>query len=167
MGTRLVDLAAHPEYVEGVARWIDAEWAGFSRRSLDETITRYRDAPGPGRLPVTLVALAGDALAGVASLRDKDSFDWLPDVRHWVCGVYVPPERRGAGIAGRLCRALEDCAGRLGIETLHLATEIGRDSLYHRLGYVEVGRRDHQGMNYLLRKSLAPNGASGSNDHAL
>ena len=165
-GATIVDLAAHPEYAEIVAFWVDREWAIFSKRSFAETLARYRDTPGPGKLPITLVALVGGHPCGVASLREKDSFDWLPDICHWVCGVYVSPDRRGMGVAGHLCRALEVRAVQLGIHQLHLATETEQDSLYHRLGYAEVGQTEHHGMNYLLRKSLLFNTTYGGGDDA-
>ena len=96
-GATIGDLAAHPEYAEIVAFWVDREWAIFSKRSFAETLARYRDTPGPGKLPITLVALVGGHPCGVASLREKDSFaPFGTEIIAWLAAgsAPLPPMKR-------------------------------------------------------------------------
>jgi GNAT superfamily N-acetyltransferase len=56
--------------------------------------------------------------------------------------MYVAPEARGAGIAGRLLAALEDEARRLGYEVARLDTGPAQphaQRLYERAGYRPIG----------------------------
>jgi L-amino acid N-acyltransferase YncA len=144
------DLLDAREAVPCVVAWIDSEWASLSGRSRKETHDRFAVNIERARLPITLVAVAKDTgCVGVASLRERDSIDWLPGASPWICNVYVSKNARGFGIAGQLCRALEREARRLGFKSVFLATSIS-DSLYHRLGYEEVGRVEHGGHDQLL-----------------
>jgi GNAT superfamily N-acetyltransferase len=150
VNVEIKNLVDTPEAVPCVVAWIDSEWASLSGRSRLETHDRFTVNIERARLPITLVAVAKDtACVGVASLRERDSIDWLPGVSPWICNVYVSKDARGYGIAGQLCRALEQEAMRLGYENVFLATSRS-DSLYHRLGYKEVSRVEHGGQEQLL-----------------
>lgn len=149
------DLLDAPEAVDAVVGWIDAQWAGMSGRTREQTLDRFTKGMVRGQLPITVVAIAPDgACAGVASLRERDSVDWLSGVTPWICNVYVPPAARGSGIASQLCQALEPRARALGFHSIHLATA-RTDSLYHRVGYRFVREVDYHGeAQQVLRKEL-------------
>ena len=150
------DLLDAPACAGDVVTWIDAQWAARSGRTRRETMDRFTRGIARDALPVTLVAVAGDgSCAGVASLRERDSVEWLAGVTPWICNVYVPEKARGAGVAQELCLALEPRARHLGYDGIYLATS-RPDSLYHRIGYREVRQIDYHGeREFILRKSLA------------
>lgn len=153
---KIRDLLDAPACIDSVVAWIDAQWATMSGRTEAQTRERFTQGIVRDALPVTLVAVtSADACAGVASLRERDSVDWLSGVTPWICNVYVPAWARGHGVAGRLCLTLEQSARRLGHPMIHLATSRS-DSLYHRIGYREIHRADYYGeQEYVLRKTLA------------
>jgi GNAT superfamily N-acetyltransferase len=49
--------------------------------------------------------------------------------------VYVHPELRGAGVAGRLVTALLDIADELGVERTSVHSSVDGERLYRRLGF--------------------------------
>nr|WP_236774137.1 GNAT family N-acetyltransferase [Agrobacterium tumefaciens] len=117
-------------------------------RNWQQTVERYY--PDHSSRPITYVATIDGAPAGMASLRDRDSYDFLPGTTPWICNVYVHDAMRGLGLAGSLCRRLLNEAGRLGFEHVYLASSIRQDSLYHRLGFRQVAEVDYFGPKYIL-----------------
>jgi GNAT superfamily N-acetyltransferase len=140
-GITIDRLADHPEALDAIAGWIDAEWGGFSGRTLAETRARFAGEP-PSGLPVTFVAMDGAVPLGVATLRERDSVDWDPGRTPWVCNVYVDGAARGRGVGALLCRGLEAAARALGYPALHLASRVAGGSLYERIGYRVYGSVD-------------------------
>lgn len=49
--------------------------------------------------------------------------------------VYVHPDLRGLGVAGRLVTALLDAADELGVERTSVHSSVAGESLYRRLGF--------------------------------
>ena len=149
-------LGWHPEALEPVASWIDSEWGAFSGRTLLQTRERFAGEVA-GQLPITLVALVDGLPHGVASLRERDSRDWDPASKPWICNVYVDPEARGRGIAARLCIALEEEARRLGFTRAFLASLRPEGSLYEQIGYRTYGWADMaDGRMFVMEKMLCP-----------
>src|SRR5439155_10150697 len=76
----------------------------------------------PDRVPTTLVAVSeDDGLLGSVSLvlDDLPGFERLSP---WLASLYVRPDRRGAGLGGRLLEAAVAEARRLGVHRLYLFT---------------------------------------------
>lgn len=156
MSVVMRDLLDYPAALDTVVEWIDAQWSAFSGRTPLQTRERYSQGILPGRLPITQVALVDGTLAGVASLRARDSYDFLPGATPWICNVYVGTEHRGRGVAGALCGALELTARTMGYAELFLATHLSENSLYHRIGFGQVREVPvHGELMYVLRKVLA------------
>jgi len=67
---------------------------------------------------VALVAIVDGEAVGTVTLK---SDDWRPreDLSPWLGGLFVLPDHRGRGIAGRLVAALVDEARHRGIEILY------------------------------------------------
>ena len=152
----VADLLDHPEAIDIVARWINTQWSSISGRTLAQTRERFSEGIERNRLPVTHVAFTDDRLVGVASLRVRDSFDFLPGATPWICNVFVDERARGRRVAGMLCASLEEQARALGYDEVFLATAKLEDSLYHRLGFEDVARVEAHGeMAAVLRKALA------------
>lgn len=150
-------LSAHPDALDSVARWIDAQWGAFSGRTLAQTRARFADEPAGNTLPTSFVALDGSVPLGVASLRARDSVDWDPANMPWICNVYVDPAARGRGIAALLCRRLEEEARMLGYSRLFLASLVAGGSVYERIGYEVYGTVPLDGAAMaLMKRGLGP-----------
>ena len=153
---RIVDLADRPDLLDVVARWVHDEWGAQRGRTYSTTRSRFIEPSGRTGLPVSRVALIGGRPAGLASLRERDSIDYLPGATPWVCNVYVASAFRGSGIASALCRSLASAACGLGLNRLFLATSLHEGSLYHKLGYRLVSRCEEAGEPvHVLRKDLS------------
>ncbi|MFL1464251.1 GNAT family N-acetyltransferase [Roseococcus sp. DSY-14] len=79
------------------------------------------------------VAFEGAEPVGTASLVQQD-LPSRPDLAPWLAGVFVVPEARGRGHAGRLVGHVEAHAAAAGVRTLWLYTGAA-DGLYARLGW--------------------------------
>lgn len=155
----LEQLEERPELAAVLASWAYFEWSIPIGRDWARTLERYDPAGGAG-LPRTYVALADGAPAGMASLRERDSYDFVPGTTPWICNVYVVPAMRGSGLAGQLCRKLIDVAAGMDFDAIFLASSLKQDSLYHRLGFREVVEIDHFGPKYVLSLGLAARSAT-------
>jgi GNAT superfamily N-acetyltransferase len=146
-------LEERPELAAVLASWAYFEWSMPIARDWARTLERY-DPSGGNALPRTYVALADGAPAGMASLRERDSYDFLPGTTPWICNVYVAPAMRGFGLAGLLCRKLVDVAIEMDFKEIFLASSLRQESLYHRLGFRQVAEVDYFGPKYVLNLSL-------------
>jgi predicted N-acetyltransferase YhbS len=132
---KIVPLAEYPALTELVAAWGFGEWGHLNpgETLVEREAWMRRETLNTDRAPLTFVALDdGDRAVGTAALL----FDDLEgDPRNpWLASVYVPPERRGQGIASALVRAVEDTARRFGYRQLYLFTSTA-PKLYAGLGW--------------------------------
>jgi predicted N-acetyltransferase YhbS len=132
---KIVPLAGYPALTEIVAAWGFSEWGHLnpSETLAEREAWMRRETLNTDRAPLTFVALDdGDRAVGTAALL----FDDLEgDPRNpWLASVYVPPERRGQGIASALVHTVEDAARRFGYRQLYLYTSTA-PRLYAGLGW--------------------------------
>lgn len=151
---KVLPLRARPELAPVLASWAYFEWSIAMRRGWSATLERY-DPAGADGLPQTYVATVDDVPAGMASLRDRDSYDFLPGTTPWLCNVYVPPAMRRAGVAAALCRKLIGVAAQMGFPQIYLASSLKAESLYHRIGFREVAVVEYFGPKYILALPIA------------
>lgn len=127
-------LFRHPAHLPRVAAWIYREFwqdkPGYSPATFE---TLLRQAADPGRIPLSLIALAGENPAGTVQFIQCDS-ESRPDLFPWLAALIVAPEFRRRGIGSLLVRCLLREAGRLGYDQLFLGTDI--PGFYTRLGAV-------------------------------
>jgi GNAT superfamily N-acetyltransferase len=134
VAVRIELLADHPEHVETLARWHceedgrldDAGWLLFWRLQLQREC-------GRDRIPLSLVALDGDAPIGHISLVEHNMTSHL-ELSPWLAGTLVRPSRRGEGVGTVLVRHAAARAAELGVVRLYLYTERAR-RFYERLGW--------------------------------
>lgn len=150
----LEPLEERPELAAVLASWAYFEWSIPIGRNWARTLERY-DPAGGEAVPRTYIAMADGAPAGMASLRERDSYDFLPGTTPWICNVYVAPAMRGFGLAGLLCRKLIDVAAEMDFSEIFLASSLKQYSLYHRLGFRQVAEIDYFGPKYVLNLNLA------------
>ena len=160
-GIELVELSERPELAEAVAKINFDQWADFTDLDMDEMRSLFRPTPGENGLPVTILAVRGDEIAGNVSLRKvtmgavKHPEVYLDDVFPWLSNMWVADWARGKRLATRMSRAVEDKARQLGCNVLYSSTERD-DSLYHKIGFRTVDQRPHHDTTvYLVVKELS------------
>jgi predicted N-acetyltransferase YhbS len=147
---RIEPLADHPEAIPTIARWHFDQWGRKSpTRSVASAAERLRGHLRRDATPLTMVALAGDALVGSAALICQDMKDARPELSPWLADVFVDPARRRRGVASALVAALVAKARALGVENLHLYTP-DQERLYARFGFVVRERIDYRGERVAL-----------------
>jgi GNAT superfamily N-acetyltransferase len=123
---QIVHLADRPDAVEIVARWHAAEWGtGPVDASLRAARQRLTAWATDGGIPSAYVAVVDGEVCGSASLVEHDMTDppvGTENLRPWLSGVYVPPERRKTGLGSALVEAIEEEASALGHRYLYLYT---------------------------------------------
>jgi len=116
-----------------------AEWGCLytdwdSVKALAEFQTQNTD----GSLPATLVLREDEQVAGSVSLLYGDC-EARTDLDPWLARLYVFPEFRGRGRAGRLIEAAIQFAAKAGEKELHVFTESAGD-LFRRHGFKTLER---------------------------
>ena len=125
----IVSILDHPELVEPAAEWFHQSWHIPKNAYLDSMAECLR-ALSP--VPQWYVMLDGQKIIGGIGVIENDFHD-RKDLAPNVCAVYVEPEYRCQGLAGRrLQRVCDDMAGR-GIDTLYLLTD--HTGFYERYGW--------------------------------
>lgn len=130
-------LAHHARAISQLACWHHDEWSSLNPQStVDRRIESLRQHLHTDHIPLTLVAVADDAVIGSASLIEHDLHTHL-ELSPWLASVYVAPAYRRRGIGSALVRRVVDEAFRFGVTTLYLFTP-DRENFYRRLGWQVV-----------------------------
>ena len=125
----IVSILDHPELVEVAAEWFHQSWHIPKSAYLESMAECLR---GLSPVPQWYVMLDGQKIIGGIGVIENDFHD-RKDLAPNVCAVYVEPEYRCRGLAGRLLRRVcDDMAGR-GIDTLYLLTD--HTGFYERYGW--------------------------------
>ena len=132
-------LYAVPQHAEQVSRWLWQEFgeglsAAFFASVINHSMT-------PGALPVTFVATDGDRLIGTVGLWRCDLIS-RQDLYPWMAALYVAPESRGRGLAGKLQQHVIGYARTQGYAELFLYSACC--DFYERFGWQYIG----EGLDY-------------------
>jgi len=133
-GDRSQVLALAPRLTERVAPWRDP--AAVRRAAQNWVQTSIDTAAQPGH--AVYVAIAGDRVVGVVSIREQNHFTGQADAYVGELAVASGMERRG--IATALMKTAEAWAAQCGLAFVTLHTGAANQparSLYRRLGYDE------------------------------
>ncbi len=157
-GIAILDLRMRPELFDRAVDWHYGHWAAEARRTRAEIEGFYRASLDERAVPATLIALRGDAPAGMASLRTNDPF--YPASAHlspWLDSLYVDRAHRGHGIGSALCEAVAALARELGHPALYLGTP-DQQRLYERLGWRWIADDPGLGheMSSIMVRTLKP-----------
>jgi GNAT superfamily N-acetyltransferase len=139
-------LADRPEFLEQLAQLSWKEWQEIYEKraqTLEDSRENYRERMNTDQLPLTFVALRGDQLLGMVSLKFHD-MDTRPDLDPWLGGLLVLPEWRKRGVGTMLMHRAADEARRLNVSRLYLWTH-SAEGLYRKLGWQVVERSDYCG----------------------
>lgn len=136
-------LAKHPEHIEGVAERTYRLWGHLIREDTGMTAVEYievvRSRAVTDSVPLTLIALEGDALVGSVSLKKHEASS-APDLTPWIGGLLVDEAMRGKGLGKALLVEAEAAAARLGYPWLYLSCERHVEPFYERLGWTLLKR---------------------------
>jgi GNAT superfamily N-acetyltransferase len=127
-------LSEHEEFMPIVAAWLIDEW-GFldPGYTVADAVTDFKTRFKPGGIPCTVIALMDGEITGTASLITDDMPE-RPDLTPWLASVYVAPEFRKKGIAGKMIERIINDAAALGVSRLYLYT-FGETSFYSKRGW--------------------------------
>ena len=125
----IIRLADAPEWLEQAAQWFHEKWhvpLEAYRESMEESLR------GENPVPQWYLMVENGRIIGGMGVIEND-FHNRPDLHPNVCAVYVEPDCRCQGIAGRLLQHVcQDMAARE-VDTLYLLTDhIG---FYERYGW--------------------------------
>lgn len=125
----LLKLREHPELAGAAARWFHSMW-GIPLAAYEESISACVKGGQP--VPQWYLVMESGGIVGGLGVIENDFHD-RKDLTPNVCAVYVEPEHRCKGIAGRLlayvCRDMES----FGVDTLYLITD--HTGFYERYGW--------------------------------
>lgn len=138
MHVQIFPLADYPEHAAGVAERTYRLWGHLIHEdtgmSAAEFVEVLRSRAVTDRVPLTLIALAGDELVGAVSLKQReDTTD--ATLSPWIGGLLVDEAWRGKGVGAALLKEAEATAAKLGYPTLYLSCEPKVEHFYAQLGW--------------------------------
>ena len=111
-------LYAAPQHASRVTEWL---WRAFGGETLPQAFfaSIVGHSQTPGALPMTFIAAEGETLLGTVGLWRCDLIS-RQDLYPWMAALYVAPEARGQGLAGKLQQHVIDYARKQGYGELFL-----------------------------------------------
>ena len=105
-------LYAAPQHASRVTEWL---WRAFGGETLPQAFfaSIVGHSQTPGALPMTFIAAEGETLLGTVGLWRCDLIS-RQDLYPWMAALYVAPEARGQGLAGKLQQHVIDYARKQG-----------------------------------------------------
>jgi len=133
-------LHAAPQHASRVTEWL---WQAFGGETLPQAFfaSIVGHSQTPGALPITFIAAEGEMLLGTVGLWRCDLIS-RQDLYPWMAALYVAPEARGRGLAGKLQQHVIGYARTQGYSELFLYSAC-RD-FYERFGWQYIG----EGLDY-------------------
>ena len=133
-------LYAAPQHASCVTEWL---WRAFGADALPRAFfaSIVGHSQTPGALPITFIAAEGEMLLGTVGLWRCDLIS-RQDLYPWMAALYVAPEARGQGLAGKLQQHVIGYARAQGYTELFLYSAC-RD-FYERFGWQYIG----EGLDY-------------------
>lgn len=133
-------LHAAPQHASRVTEWL---WQAFGGETLPQAFfaSIVGHSQTPGALPITFIAAEGEMLLGTVGLWRCDLIS-RKDLYPWMAALYVAPEARGRGLAGKLQQHVIGYARTQGYSELFLYSAC-RD-FYERFGWQYIG----EGLDY-------------------
>lgn len=137
-------LANHPHHIPTLAAWHHAMWGPLDPKvTLQDRIARLASHTGCPAIPTTVIALAGEALLGSASIVVND-LRTRPHLTPFLASVYVAEPYRRRGIASALVQRIMQEAWSMGVAQLYLITP-DQQALYGRLGWQRLEEVEYRG----------------------
>ena len=125
----ILSLTAAPDLLPTLAAWFHDKW-GIPYAAYEESMTEALAGQDP--IPAWYAVLDRDRVIGGAGVIQNDFHD-RPDLTPNLCALYVEPDHRGRGLAGRLLEYICADMKEKGISTLYLLTD--HTAFYERYGW--------------------------------
>lgn len=141
-------LSHHPEHCATLAGWLYRQFPyEFSQQPLEDWQAEFAAGQHNGDWLMRVALQNGEPL-GCAGLA-KDDLPQRPELGPWLACVYVRPEARGQGLAGRLIEEVCAEARALGHTRLYLHTQ-DRADYYARRDWTALETFEAWGMTHQL-----------------
>lgn len=112
----------HPEHIETIAQWHQAEWHHINPGATTESrVATYSNYLSEETIPCCILALSSEQPVGSASLVASD-METRPELGPWLASLYVHPDWRRQGIATQLIKRILSIAKHCKIQRLYLFT---------------------------------------------
>ncbi|MBE6619967.1 MAG: GNAT family N-acetyltransferase [Ruminococcaceae bacterium] len=129
MNNKIVKLTDRPEMKESMATWFHQKW-GIPREAYQDSMDTCLESKGA--VPAWYVAMQDDRIIGGVGVIENDFHD-RPDLAPNVCALFVEPDARGQGMAGKLLDFVCNDMKEAGMKQLYLVTD--HTSFYERYGW--------------------------------
>ena len=141
---RIAPLTEFAHWIPDIAQWLHTQWrtlypGGYTPADVEAALRTRLDTR---QIPLALVAVAGNTVVGIVSLKISD-MDTRPGLTPWLAGLYVVPARRRGGIGRRLVQAATAKAMESGATKLYLYTPAA-EPFYATLGWQVLERTSYQ-----------------------
>lgn len=124
---RLIKIKEHPQWMANASIWFSGKW-GVPK----EAYLKSMKEKGQGIPQWYLAVDTEDTIVGGVGIIEND-FHERKDLTPNVCALYVEPEFRTQGIAGKLLDICRQEAGRMGFSNLYLITD--HTTFYEKYGW--------------------------------
>ena len=129
---KIEHLKDHPSHLTTVANWIYNEWwTDKPGVTIESMKNRLEEAKTDDSIPLSMVALVDDRLAGTVNFIESDNSEF-PDLKPWLAALLVAPNFRKKGIGSALVVECIQQAKKLGVKEFYLGTDI--PEFYQALG---------------------------------
>jgi GNAT superfamily N-acetyltransferase len=125
-------------YAPLLAQWAYNQWYRERNISYDIINLEYRKRATNVNIPLTWIAMENDIPEGMCTLKENDLWS-RRELNPWLSSLYVIPESRNKGIAGKLVDKVIVKARDLDFRKLYLflgqGSNIDLDGFYRKLGW--------------------------------
>lgn len=105
--------------------------------SVERAMQHFENHTNLSSLPMTFVAMDGEQVVGMCSLRHDDGLG--DEMTPWLGGLIVAPLYRGKGIGEQLVNVIKACAYQIGYDRLYLLTlDKTIPTWYSKLGWKTI-----------------------------
>ena len=145
---RILKIREHGEFAFAAVAWFSSKWSvplAAYEQSINECLSCLKSVP-----QWYIAVVDGRIIAGMGVI--ENDFHNRKDLTPNVCAVFVEPEYRCKGLAGRMLDFVCNDMASFGITTLYLVTD--HTSFYERYGwsfYCMVGDESSQGLTRLYK----------------
>ena len=125
----IIKIREHPELIAKASSWFSIRWK-IPKEAYEESMQACVKIPS--EIPQWYLAIEDNRIVGGLGVIENDFHD-RKDLSPNVCAVYVEPDQRNKGIAGKLLKEVYTDMRNIGYETLYLITM--HTSFYERYGW--------------------------------
>ncbi len=135
----IIKIREHPESIPEASKWFSSKWK-IPQETYEESM--QEGISNPSDIPQWYLARDKEKIIGGLGVIQNDFHDHK-ELSPNVCAVYVEPDQRNKGIAGKLLKEVCEDMHNIGYDTLYLITM--HTSFYERYGWTYYGLAQGEG----------------------